>query len=59
MALGLAALSVLGPSAALLTCLGLALLTLLLHALAPTLTHTVFSPAAALLVLLLAYPLWS
>ena len=58
-ALGLAALSVLGPSAALLTCLGLALLTLLLHALAPTLTHTVFSPAAALLVLLLAYPLWS
>ncbi len=58
-ALGLAALTVLGPSAALLACLGLALLTLLLHILAPAVTHTVFSPAAALLVLLLAYPLWS
>lgn len=58
-ALGLAALWVLGPSAALLTCAGLALLTLLVHMAAPALWHTSFSPAAALLALTLAYPLWS
>src|SRR5690606_6507193 len=58
-ALGLGALWVLGPSAALLTCGGLALLTLQVHMAAPGLWHTSFSPAAALLALTLAYPLWS
>lgn len=58
-AIGLAALLVLGPSAALLTCASLALLTLLAHIAAPALWHTSFSPAAALLALVLAYPLWS
>ncbi|WP_287916493.1 CHASE2 and HATPase_c domain-containing protein [Comamonas sp.] len=58
-ALGLAALSVLGPSAALLACMGLGLLTLIASALTPGWAHTVFSPAAALLILTLAYPLWS
>ena len=58
-ALGLAALAILGPSAALLTCVGLAVLTLLVHALAPSWMHMVFSPAAALLMLIVAYPLWS
>lgn len=57
--LALAALSILGPSAALLTCVGLIVLTVLTHMAAPTLWHTSFSPAAALLVLLSAYPLWS
>lgn len=58
-ALGLAALSVLGPSAALLTCIGLIILTLLAQMAAGMLWHTAFSPAAALLALTLAYPLWS
>lgn len=58
-ALALAGLLLLGPSAALLTCFGLAVLTLLASAVAPSWAHTVFSPAAALLALLLAYPLWS
>lgn len=58
-ALALAALLVLGPSAALLTCIGLAILTVLVSSLASNWAHTVFSPAAALLVLVLAYPLWS
>lgn len=58
-AAGLLALLLLGPSAALLVCLGLALCTLALHVLAPLGWQTVFSPAAALLGLLLAYPLWS
>ena len=58
-ALALAALLLLGPSAALLSCVGLALLTLGIHILAPSLWHTVFSPAPALLALMAAYPLWS
>ena len=58
-AAGLLALLLLGPSAALLVSLGLAMGTLALHVLAPLGWQTVFSPAAALLGLLLAYPLWS
>lgn len=58
-ALALAALFVLGPSGALLTCITLAFITLVANALAPTWAHTVFSPAAGLLILVLAYPLWS
>ena len=58
-ALGLAALTVLGPSTAFLVCIGLALLTIAASILAPSLWHIVFSPAAALLVLTGAYPLWS
>lgn len=58
-ALGLAALSILGPSAALLTCIGLAVLTTLIQVLAPALWNTTFSSAAALLALASAYPLWS
>ena len=57
--LGLLSLLLLGPSAALLVCVCLMLVTLLLHTLAPTLWHIVFSPAAALMGLVLAYPLWS
>ena len=37
----------------------MALLTLLVHMAAPALWHTSFRPAAALLALTLAYPLWS
>jgi signal transduction histidine kinase len=59
LALALASLLILGPSAALLTCIGLALLTLLVSAVAPGWLHTVFSPAAGLLMLVMAYPLWS
>jgi len=58
-AVALLALLLLGPSAALLVCVGLALLTLLVHVMAPSLWHIVFGPAAALMGLLLAYPLWS
>ncbi|MGN1056376.1 MAG: CHASE2 domain-containing protein, partial [Comamonas sp.] len=58
-ALGLAALSVLGPSAALLTCVLLGAAVLVLSALAPMLWHIALHPAAALLALFMAYPLWS
>lgn len=58
-ALALAALLVLGPSAALLSCAALAVVTLLTNAASALWLHTVFSPAAALLALVLVYPLWS
>lgn len=55
---GLLALLWLGPSAALLACLGLGLLTLAANLVAPMLGW-VLQPAAALLGLISAYPLWS
>ena len=58
-ALGLAALTILGPSMAFFACIGLALAMVAASILAPSLSHMVFSPAAGLLGLFLAYPLWS
>ena len=58
-AAALLALLVTGPLAALLTSAGLALATLLLSMLLPAWTGWQFAPAAALLGLVLAYPLWS
>lgn len=58
-ALALWALAVLGPSAALMGCAGLFVLTLLVAGLAPQLWSVQLSPAAALVGLALAYPLWS
>jgi signal transduction histidine kinase len=59
MALGVGALAVLGPSSALVALAAFMLLMLLAHGLAPGVAHTMFSPAAGLLGLLIAYPLWS
>ncbi len=58
-ALALWALAVLGPSAALMGCVGLFALTLSVAGLAPALWGVQLSPAAALAGLALAYPLWS
>lgn len=57
--LALGALWFLGPLGALLTSAGLALLTLALAILLPGWAGVQFAPAAALLGLVLAYPLWS
>ena len=56
---GLLALAWAGPSGGLLACALLCLVTLLLGGLAPRLAHVQLAPAAALLGLVLAYPLWS
>jgi signal transduction histidine kinase len=58
-ALALWALAVLGPSAALMGCVGLFALTLAAAGLAPVLWGVQLAPAAALAGLALAYPLWS
>ena len=57
--LALLALAWLGPSGGLLACALLALASLLLAGLAPRIWHVQTAPAAALLGLALAYPLWS
>lgn len=57
--LALLALAWLGPSGGMLACALLALASLLLAGLAPRLWHIQTAPAAALLGLALAYPLWS
>ncbi|WP_370681266.1 CHASE2 domain-containing protein [Comamonas sp. GB3 AK4-5] len=57
--LALVALAMLGPSAALAACALLWSATLLVAALAPLWWQLTLAPAAALLVLALAYPLWS
>lgn len=58
-ALALLALYFCGPSVALLCCAALGVATVVACMLATALWHTVFAPAAALLGLVLAYPLWS
>lgn len=57
--LALLALAWFGPSGGLLACAGLAALVLLTAGLAPRWGHIQTEPAAALLGLALAYPLWS
>ena len=57
--LALLALAWFGPSGGLLACAGLAALLLLTAGLAPRWGHIQTAPAAALLGLALAYPLWS
>lgn len=57
--LALIALTVLGPSTALMVCAALFGLTLLAAGLAPLIAGVQFAPAAALVALLLIYPLWS
>lgn len=57
--LGLLALAWFGPSGGLLACAGLGILILLAAGLAPRWGHIQTAPAAALLGLALAYPLWS
>lgn len=57
--LALIALTVLGPSTALMVCAALVGLTLLATGLAPLVAGVQFAPAAALVALVLIYPLWS
>ena len=57
--LALVALTVLGPSTALMACAALFALTLLATVLAPLVAGLQFAPAAALVALVLIYPLWS
>ncbi|MEG0052612.1 MAG: CHASE2 domain-containing protein [Comamonas sp.] len=57
--LGLLALAWVGPSGGLIACLGLAVWSLLVAGLAPRWAQVQTAPAAALLGLALAYPLWS
>ncbi len=56
---GLLALAWVGPSGGLLACMLLGLFSLLLTGLMPRIAHIQLAPAAALLGLVLAYPLWS
>jgi CHASE2 domain-containing sensor protein/signal transduction histidine kinase len=58
-ALGLLALAWFGPSGGLIACVALAFASLLTAGLLPRWTHAQTAPAAALLGLALAYPLWS
>lgn len=58
-ALALLALVLCGPSVALLLCIGLGLATLLATLAGALWWQITFSPAAAIVVLALAYPLWS
>ena len=53
------AVAILGPSAALMSCAVLIALTLVATGLAPLVHNVQFAPAAALLGISLAYPLWS
>lgn len=57
--LALVALTVLGPSTALMVCAALVGLTLLATGLAPLVAGVQFAPAAALVALVFIYPLWS
>lgn len=57
--LALVALTVLGPSTALMVCAALIGLSLLATGLAPLVAGVQFAPAAALVALVLIYPLWS
>ena len=57
--LGLLALAWFGPSGGLLACTGLGIASLLVAGLVPRWSHVQTAPAAALLGLALAYPLWS